>query len=154
MSCYVPSEDVGQSWPSSVSAGAFRQPCKVNGEDGGGDVYHSLLLLLCARRFRCLASQECSPAVLRNGQGGLHNAPVKLRADALAQGVPRLGQWASAWASWTKRWVRRRSPRSASANSVTAQLVASRMLYPRTFSTDLNVLFCKTRNQFHAVRQP
>src|SRR5215468_326842 len=43
-----------------------------------------------------------------------------------ASGRAAPGRWARTWASWTKRWVRRRSPRSASANSVTAQLVASR----------------------------
>ena len=49
-----------------------------------------------------------------------------LHGAAQASGRAAPGRWARTWASWTKRWVRRRSPRSASANSVTAQFVASR----------------------------
>src|SRR5712691_5087240 len=65
-----------------------------------------------------------------------------------ASGSAAPGRWARAWASWTKRWVRRRSPRSASANSVTAQLVASRRSH---MSASLrNGLHRKSKWRIHA----
>src|SRR6266581_253531 len=58
-----------------------------------------------------------------------------------ASGSEALGFWARRLASSTKRLVRRRSPRSASANSLTAQLVVSERLRPDSLGNGL-ILGC------------
>src|SRR3989442_13373835 len=58
-----------------------------------------------------------------------------------ASGSEALGFWARRLASSTKRLVRRRSPRSASANSLTAQLVVSERLMPDSLGNGL-ILGC------------
>src|SRR5216683_680958 len=51
-----------------------------------------------------------------------------------ASGREALGFWARTVASSTKRFVRRRSPSSAAANSLTAQVVVSgRLLMPGSY---------------------
>src|SRR2546427_2756978 len=58
-----------------------------------------------------------------------------------ASGSEALGFWARRLASSTQRLVRRRSPRSASANSLTAQLVVSERLRPDSLGNGL-ILGC------------